>query len=147
MKRQILFLCTGNSCRSQMAEGIVNHYLGDTWHASSAGVEPAGYVHPLAIQVMKEIGIDISQKVSKSVNNFRNNEFNVIVTVCDGAAKNCPAWLGKGQTTHIGFDDPAYATGSVEERLSVFRRVRDEIRKEILDFLQKESDRQIDFIM
>ena len=108
MKRKVLFLCTGNSCRSQMAEGVVNSYLGDTWHAYSAGVKPSGYVHPLAIQVMDEINIDTSEQVSKSVEIYRNTDFDVVITVCDGAAKNCPVWLGKGHLVHIGVRQVAY---------------------------------------
>ena len=145
MKKQVLFLCTGNSCRSQMAESLVNHYIGDIWQASSAGVNPSGYIHPLAIQAMGELGIDISQNLSKSVDYFRDYTFDVVLTVCDNAAQNCPVWLGSGRTRHIGFDDPAHATGSLEERVGTFRRVRDEIREQILSFLQDESDQGIDF--
>ncbi len=135
MKRRVLFLCTGNSCRSQMAEGLVNHYLGDRWQADSAGIDPAGYVHPLAVQVMSELGIDISGQRSKSAAEFWGQEFDVVVTVCDDAAENCPVWLGKGRKAHIGFQDPARATGSDEERLALFRQVRDEIRNRLLSFL------------
>jgi len=135
MKRRVLFLCTGNSCRSQMAEGLVNHELGDRWQADSAGIDPAGYVHPLAVQVMSELGIDISGQRSKSVAEFWGQEFDVVVTVCDDAAENCPVWLGKGRKAHIGFQDPARATGSDEERLALFRQVRDEIRSRVLSFL------------
>ena len=137
MSRQVLFLCTGNSCRSQMAEGLVNHYLGDEWKAYSAGTDPAGYVHPLAVQVMSELGIDVSRQRSKSADEFRENEFNTVVTVCDDAAKNCPLWLDNSRKIHIGFEDPALATGNDEERLAVFRRVRDEIRREIFSLLVK----------
>jgi len=135
VKRQVLFLCTGNSARSQMAEGLVNHYLGDEWQAHSAGTDPAGYVHPLAVQVMSELGIDISKQRSKSADEFRECAFEVVVTVCDDAVKNCPIWLGNGRKAHVGFKDPARATGSDEERLAVFRRVRDEIHREILNLL------------
>jgi arsenate reductase len=135
MKKRVLFLCTGNSCRSQMAEGLVNHYLGDEWLAYSAGTHPAGYVHPLAVQAMSELGIDISHQHSKSADEFRETEFDVVVTVCDDAAENCPVWLGRGRRVHIGFEDPARATGSDEERLAVFRRVRGEIRQAMLSFL------------
>ena len=137
MKKQVLFLCTGNSCRSQMAEGLVNHYLGEEWKAYSAGTDPAGYVHPLTIQVMSELDIDISRQRSKSADEFQENEFNTVVTVCDDAAKNCPLWLGKERKIHTGFEDPAQATGSDEEKLAVFRRVRDEIRREIFGLLVK----------
>jgi arsenate reductase len=128
-----------------MAEGLVNHYLGDEWEAYSAGVKPSGYVHPLAIQVMKELGINISPNLSKSVDEFRNSPFDLVVTVCDDAANNCPVWLGKGRLVHIGFYDPAEAVGSEEERLNVFRRIRDEIKQEVLNFIQDESNLKLDF--
>jgi arsenate reductase len=135
MKRKVLFLCTGNSARSQMAEGAVNHYLGDEWKAYSAGTRPAGYVHPLALRAMSELGIDISRQHSKSADDFREVEFDTVVTVCDDAAENCPVWLGNGRKVHIGFEDPARAAGSDEERLAIFRRVRDEIRQQMFDLL------------
>jgi arsenate reductase len=133
--KKVLFLCTGNSCRSQMAEGLVNCYLGNEWRAYSAGTDPAGYVHPLAVQAMAELGIDISGQRSKSTDEFRDTQFDLVVTACDNAAENCPVWLGGGRKVHVGFEDPAQAAGSDEERLAVFRRVRDEIRREILNFL------------
>jgi arsenate reductase len=133
--KQVLFLCTGNSCRSQMAEGLVNHFLPDIWEAYSAGTQPAGYVHPLAIQVMTELGIDISGHRSKSTDEFRYIGPDLVMTVCDDAAENCPVWLGQGQTTHLSFPDPAKAAGSEEERLAVFRQVRDDIRRRVLDYL------------
>ena len=133
--KTVVFLCTGNSCRSQMAEGLVNHYLGDEWRAYSAGTDPAGYVHPLAVRAMSELGIDISRQRSKSADELQGTQFDMVTTVCDDAAENCPVWLGGGHKVHVGFEDPARATGSEEERLAVFRRVRDEIRREILSFL------------
>jgi arsenate reductase len=135
MKKRVLFLCTGNSARSQMAEGLVDHYLGDEWRAYSAGTDPAGYVHPLAVRVMAELGIDISQQRSKSVEAFRGGEFERVVTVCDDAAENCPVWLGQGHRVHLGFPDPARATGSEEERLAVFRQVRDGLRRALFELL------------
>jgi arsenate reductase len=135
MKKQVLFLCTGNSCRSQMAEGLVNHYLGNEWKAYSAGTDPAGYVHPLAVQAMSELGIDIAPQRSKSTEEFREEELDTVVTVCDHADENCPVWLGQGRKVHVGFEDPALATGSYAERLAVFRQVRDQIRREIFDLL------------
>jgi arsenate reductase len=114
-----------------MAEGLVDHLLGDRWEASSAGTQPAGYVHPLAVQAMAELGIDISAQRSKSVEEFRDAEFDVIITVCDDAARNCPVWLGKGKKVHLGFPDPAAATGSDAERLEVFRQVRDGLRQAV----------------
>jgi arsenate reductase len=118
-----------------MAEGLVNHYLGDEWEATSAGTRPSGYVHPLAIQAMAELGIDISGHRSKPADEFHDIELDLVITVCDGAAKNCPAWLGKGRVVHIGFPDPAAATGSESEQLAVFRRVRDSIRTRVFDYL------------
>jgi arsenate reductase len=135
MKKTVLFLCTGNSCRSQMAEGLVNQSLGDGWEAYSAGTAPAGYVHPLAVEVMAELGIDISRQQSKSADRFRDATLDLLVTVCDDAAENCPVWLGNGRKVHIGFEDPARAAGSDEERLAIFRRVRDEIRQQMFDLL------------
>ena len=134
---RVLILCTGNSCRSQMAEGLINHFLTDRWTAQSAGVAPSGYVHPLAIRAMAELGIDISGYISKSTEQFREDSFAVVITVCDDAAENCPVWLGGGERLHIGFDDPADATGTAEEQLALFRRVRDEIRGELLPYLAK----------
>jgi arsenate reductase len=118
-----------------MAEGVVNYYLGDERQAHSAGTDPAGYVHPLAVQVMSELDIDISRQRSKPADQFREKEFDTVVTVCDDAAENCPVWLGNGHKVHIGFEDPARASGSNEERLAVFRRVRDEIRQELFALL------------
>ena len=139
MKRRVLFLCTGNSCRSQMAEGLVNHYLGDGWQAASAGTKPAGYVHPMAVQVMSELGIDISRQRSKPADEFRDTDLDLVVTVCDDAAENCPVWLGNGQKAHLGFQDPAQASGSDEDKLAVFRQVRDEMRQEILYLLANDA--------
>ncbi len=136
-KKKVLFLCTGNSCRSQMAEGLVNHFLGDRWQAFSAGTAPAGYVHPLAVDAMSELEIDISDHYSKSVEEFRDTEFDQVITVCDDAVENCPIWLGPGQVTHIGFPDPANAAGSEVERLAVFQQVRDDIGKQVLNHLSE----------
>jgi arsenate reductase len=135
MRKQVLFLCTGNSARSQMAEGLVNHHLGDEWQAHSAGTQPAGTVHPLAVQVMSEQGIDISRQHSKPVADFQGEAFDLVVTVCDAAAEDCPVWLGSGRKVHVGFRDPAQVTGSDEERLAVFRRVRDGMRQQLLDLM------------
>lgn len=136
-KKRVLILCTGNSCRSQMAEGLVNHYLAGQWQAFSAGTQPAGYVHPLAVEVMAEVGIDISHQYSKSTEGFRNQDFDLVLTVCDDAAEKCPLWLGSGQKVHIGFEDPAHATGRLAEKLKVFRRVRDKIHKSVIPYLEQ----------
>lgn len=135
MKRRVLFLCTGNSARSQMAEGLVNHFLGDRWEPFSAGTHPTGYVHPLAVQAMAELGIDISDQRSKSVEWFRNRPFDVVITLCDSAAQECPAWLGPGRAIHVSFPDPAQTDG-IEDRLEAFRRVRDAIREKVIGYLE-----------
>jgi arsenate reductase len=129
-KYRVIFLCTGNSCRSQMAEAIVNHQLDEQWHAVSAGTEPAGHVHPKALQVLKERGIE-PQGESKAVSQFRGETFDLVITVCDHAQETCPLWLGDGYTLHRGYQDPAQAQGSEEEILAVFREVRDQIQAEI----------------
>jgi arsenate reductase len=150
-RSRVLFLCTGNSARSQMAEGLVNHYLGDTWEAFSAGTKPSGSVHPLAVQAMAELGIDLSAHRSKSTDEFRGAAvergaaFDRVITVCDHAAQNCPAWLGGGVVKHIGFPDPADAKGSDEERLALFRRVRDGLREEVLAYLQDDEPAALAF--
>lgn len=137
-RRRVLFLCTGNSARSQMAEGLVNHFLKDRWEAFSAGTHPTGYVHPLAIQAMQELGIDISGQRSKSVEEFHGQAFDAVITLCDSAAQECPAWLGPGRAIHLGFPDPAQADGILEDRLEAFRRVRDSIRDQVLRYLAEE---------
>ncbi len=143
MKKKVLFLCTGNSCRSHMAEGLVNHYLGDKWEAFSAGTEPTGYVHPLAVAVMAELGIDISHHTSKHTDQFRDMPFDLVVTVCDSAAENCPLWLGQGKKIHVGFPDPAQATGSEVEKTAVFRQIRDNMRYQLLNLLHQENQKSI----
>lgn len=133
-RRRVLFLCTGNSCRSQMAEAIVNHDLRDRWQADSAGTHPTGSVHPLAVAALAEIGI-AHQGRSKSLDEFRQTEFDLVVTVCDSAAEVCPVWLGRGARRHIGFPDPARAIGTDAEVLDAFRRVRDDIRRQVVPAL------------
>ena len=120
--RKVLFLCTGNSCRSQMAEAVVNARLGDAWQAVSAGTAPAGYVHPLAVRALAEIGIEHTGR-SKHVDEFRNESFDLVVTVCDSAAEECPLWLGEGRRVHRSFPDPAKAAGTEVEVMTAFRRV------------------------
>jgi arsenate reductase (thioredoxin) len=128
-KPTVLILCTGNSCRSHLAEGILRAAAGDLLNVQSAGSKPAGYVHPLAIEVMKEIGIDISQHRSKHLNEFLQTEVETVITVCGNADQACPMFPGQANRHHWGFDDPAHATGTDAEKLAVFRRVRDEIRR------------------
>ncbi len=134
--RRVLFLCTGNSCRSQMAEAMVNHALAGSWQAFSAGTQPAGFVHPLALRALAEIGIQHSG-ASKSAEVFRGQSFDLVVTVCDDAAENCPVWLGKDRKLHISFADPAKVTGSEEERLKAFRRLREGIEQKIVPLLRE----------
>jgi len=138
MKRKVLFLCTGNSARSQMAEAIVNAQLGDEWEAVSAGPKPAGYVHPNALLALAEIGIS-HQGRSKHADEFRDVPFDLVVTVCDDAAENCPLWLGQGKRVHLGFLDPATATGSEDEVLAVFRAVRDQIAQQVGALLREQD--------
>lgn len=128
MKPTILILCTGNSCRSHLAEGLLRSFAGDILDVQSAGSKPAGYVHPQAIQVMKEIGIDISAHRSKHMNDFLQLPVETVITVCGNADQACPIFPGQVNRHHWGFDDPAHATGTDEEKLAVFRRVRDEIK-------------------
>jgi arsenate reductase len=134
VKRKVLFLCTGNSCRSQMAEAIVNARLGDLWQALSAGTRPAASVHPHAIRALEEIGIRHEGR-TKSADEFRQVDLDLVVTVCDSAAEECPVWLGKGKRVHHGFPDPAKAEGSDAEVMDVFRAVRDAIQREIPELL------------
>lgn len=133
-KSKVLFLCTGNSCRSQIAEAIVNARLPQQWEAHSAGTRPAGYVHPMAIQVLQEIGIEHAGR-SKSVDEIRGIPFDLVVTVCDSAAEDCPLWLGSGRRIHLGYPDPAKATGRYEQVIAEFRSVRDAMSNDILDLL------------
>ena len=128
MRPNVLILCTGNSCRSHMAEGILRAAAGNLIEVHSAGSRPAGYVHKKAIQVLKEIGIDISGHTSKHMNEFLNRNINTVITVCGNADQACPMYPGQVNRYHWGFDDPAHATGTEEEILQEFRRVRDEIK-------------------
>jgi len=130
IKRKVLFLCTGNSCRSQIAEAIVNAKLGKQWHAFSAGTQPAGYVHPKAIAVLAEIGIQHDGR-SKLSGEYRSVDFDLVVTVCDDAAENCPVWLGKGKRVHHGYPDPAKTNDMAD-----FRKVRTDIMREITSLLE-----------
>lgn len=136
MIKRVLILCTGNSCRSQMAEGFLKSF-DSTLEVLSAGTNQSSNVHLKAIQVMKEVGIDLSKNYPKSVYQFLNESFDYVITVCDNAKETCPVFLGRvGKQLHIGFEDPAEATGTEEEILSVFRKVRDQIKKDFLKFYQ-----------
>lgn len=133
-ERRVLFLCTGNSCRSQMAEGFLRELGAGRYESLSAGAKPAGYIHPLATLAMKEVGIDISGQKSKSIADFlppQGEPPDVIVSVCDAAAKECPTFPGQVERIQMPFDDPAHAQGTDEEKMACFRRVRDEIRAAI----------------
>ncbi len=134
MRRKVLFLCTGNSCRSQMAEAIVNARLGDRWEAVSAGTRPTGSVHPKAVEALREIGIEHKGR-SKKADEFRDVPFDLVITVCDSAAEECPVWLGKGRKVHHGFPDPAQT-----DNMNDFRKVRDDIAREIIPLLVKYAD-------
>ena len=138
MKKKILILCTGNSCRSQMAEGFLKSFDSEL-EVFSAGTKPSSQVHPKAIQVMSELGIDLSKNHPKHTDQFINDRLDFVITVCDNAKESCPVFLGKvGKQLHIGFEDPAEVTGTEEEILSVFRRIRDEIKKDFYEFYLKE---------
>lgn len=143
-KRFVLFLCTGNSCRSQMAEAIVNTRLSDEWAAFSAGTQPAGCVHPRAVETLAEIGIDWRGRSAKPADEFRAIPFDLIVTLCDNAKKYHPTWLDQSQPApiHLGFPDPARATGSEEEVRTTFRTVREAITNQVTAFLHDWSQRQ-----
>jgi len=135
-KLKVLFLCTGNSCRSQMAEGLVNHDLGDRVQAFSAGLIPSR-VHAKAIQVMKEIGIDISHHRSKHFKEFEGQSFDYAITLCDEAREACPVFPGATQQHHFGFMDPVIVSGSEDQILAVFRKVRVEIRRKVIPWLKE----------
>lgn len=124
----ILILCTGNSCRSHLAEGLLRQAIGDGCRIASAGSKPAGYVHPLAIKAMAEAGIDIAGHHSKHLDEFLKEQVETVITVCGNADQACPMFPGQVNRHHFPFDDPAHAEGSEEQQLAVFRRVRDEIR-------------------
>ncbi len=128
-KPTILILCTGNSCRSQLAEGILRAAAGDLFRIESAGSKPAGHVHPRAIAVMRELGLDISEHRSKHLDEFLSQEIETVITVCGNADQACPAFPGRVNRHHWPFDDPAHSTGTDEEIMSAFRRVRDEIQR------------------
>ena len=139
MKKKVLFLCTGNSCRSQMAEGLLRHLAGDRFEVASAGTDPQG-LNPGAVTAMREIGIDIAHHQSRHVDQFAGQQFDYVITVCDRAKKSCPIFPAAVLVLHWSFDDPASAQGSAEERAVVFRRVRDEIAASVGGFVQKEGN-------
>jgi len=136
--RKVLFLCTGNSCRSQMAEGWLRHYARERAEVFSAGTNPAG-LNPMAVTVMRESGIDISDQRSKHVDELAKEDFLFVITVCDAAREACPVFPGALYQLHWSFEDPAGATGSEEEKLAVFRRVRGEIAEQVRTLVQREG--------
>jgi len=133
---KVLFLCTENACRSQMAEGLVNHDLAGQVKAFSAGIRPSR-VNPRAVQVMAELGIGISRHYSKAVENLAGEQFDLVITVCDQAQEQCPLFPGETEVMHVGFPDPAKATGTEAEILTVFRWVRDGLREQLGNLLQQ----------
>lgn len=135
---KVLFLCTENACRSQMAEGLVNHDLAGQVQAFSAGVRPK-VVNPRAIAAMRELGIDISHHYSKSVDDLPEKDFDLVVTVCDQAQEQCPLFPGQTEVIHVGFPDPAKAAGTEEEIMAVFRRVRDDMREQLIGLLKEKA--------
>jgi len=139
-KQRVLFLCTGNSCRSQMAEGFLREFGGDAFEVASAGVDPIR-INPLAIRVMAEAAVDISGQYSKSVDEMTAGHFDYVITVCDRAREACPVFPRAARSLHWSFDDPAEAPGAEEDRLIVFRRVRDEVSAQVRRFVSK-IDRQ-----
>ncbi|MFN3928054.1 MAG: arsenate reductase ArsC [Thermoflexus sp.] len=141
-KWRVLVLCTGNAARSQMAEGLIRAALGDRVEVFSAGTHPAGYVHPFAIQVLKEIGIDISGHRSKSIAEFLGQPFDLVLTVCDDAAEECPIWPGQGERLHVGYPDPGRWSWDEVGLLEEFRRLRERMRSELLPILQRWIERR-----
>jgi arsenate reductase len=139
MSQRVLILCTGNSCRSQMAEALWNKHGAAGWTAASAGSNPAGYVHPLAIRAMSEWDTDISNTRSKHLNEFDPASIDLAITVCGNAQDNCPAYPATVKTLHWPFDDPADATGTDDEKMEFFRRVRGEIDSKIQEFLTEDA--------
>jgi len=134
-QKRVLFLCTGNSCRSQMADGLINHDFSDRIKAFSAGTEPHG-LNPRAVQVMAELGIDISGNISDHISKYQEDEFDYVITLCGDADDKCPQFFGGVERIHIGFDDPPKATGTEDEVMNVYRRVRDEIRLQLGNFFR-----------
>jgi len=138
-KKRVLILCTGNSCRSQMAEGWINAELGETWQARSAGTRPADRVHPLAVKAMAEVGVDLSEARPEAVDAYLNEPWDLVITVCDSARETCPVFPRPVEQLHISFADPADAEGSDEERMAVFRMVRDAIRERLVSEVKRRT--------
>jgi arsenate reductase (thioredoxin) len=137
-KKRVLILCTGNSARSQMAEGLLRHDAGDRFEVESAGTKPS-HVRPEAIAAMKEVSIDIGAHRSKHVDEFDGQRFDYVITVCDNAKESCPVFFGTAKRLHHRFDDPAALDGSEDQRLQLFRRVRGELREYLSEFARREA--------
>ena len=137
--KRVLIICTGNASRSQLAEGMINHFLAERWLALSAGSHPSGYVHPLALAALRELGIDPSGQVSKGLDKFIGQPFDVVITVCDNAAQYCPFWPGQGKVIHFPLPDPSDVEDTQEVRLAAFREVRELIRTQLFPMLEAEE--------
>jgi arsenate reductase len=138
-RKRVLILCTGNSCRSQMAEGWVRHDLDRTWEVASAGTFPASIVHPLAVRVMAEAGVDISAATAKHVSTLAGQPWDLVVTVCDSAREACPVFPAAAEQIHMGFPDPIMELRGEEERLAAYRAVRDDIRARLIPEIARRS--------
>lgn len=136
-RKRVLILCTGNSCRSQMAEGWIQHELGSVWEARSAGTRPAGEVHPLAVRAMAEAGVDISGGRPKRVDTYLDHDWDLVITVCDSAKESCPLFPRPVEQIHVSFSDPAAAEGTEQERMAVYRSVRDAIRERLVPEVER----------
>ncbi|MCP4655608.1 MAG: arsenate reductase ArsC [bacterium] len=136
-RKRVLILCTGNSCRSQMAEGWIRHELGSVWEARSAGTRPADEVHPLAVRVMAEAGVDISGGRPELVDTCLDHDWDLVITVCDSAKESCPLFPGPVEQLHVSFSDPAAAEGTEQERMAVYRSVRDAIRERLVPEVER----------
>jgi len=142
-KKKVLFLCTGNSARSQIAEGLLRHFAGERFEVASAGTHPVG-LNPFAVEVMRELGADIASQRSKHVEEFVGKRFDYVVTVCDRAKETCPVFPGASVMLHWSFEDPAAAQGTDEERRTMFRRIRDQIAVRLKQFLEDRSEARIE---
>lgn len=136
-RKRVLILCTGNSCRSQMAEGWIDHELGASWEVRSAGTRPAECVHPSAVKVMAEVGVNILSGAPEHVDTYLSETWDLVVTVCDSAEETCPVFPGEVELLHISFFDPADAEGTSEEQTEIFRSVRDQIRRRLLPEIER----------
>jgi arsenate reductase len=139
-KKRVLILCTGNSCRSQMAEGWINLELGETWEARSAGTWPADAVHPFAVRAMAEVDVDLSDASPEHAEAYLDETWDLVVTVCDSARESCPVFPRPVEALHVSFPDPAEAVGGEDEVMTVFRTVRDAIRDRLLPEIASRSD-------